>query len=104
MEIQRIARELAGIGGPKRNGAPGGADASCEQSGDQVELSAAAKEFAAGRQISAESAVARGVVREDRVRDARERIDSGYYENNHEVRDVVLARLVESVLNLGEQD
>jgi len=103
MEIRRVARELAGIEHPKRNGAAAPADASCARCGDSVELSNAAKEFAAGREAGAEPSAVGVAVREERVRDVRERIVSGYYENNSEVRDVVLARLVESVLDLGEK-
>lgn len=103
MEIRRVDRELAGIEHPKRNGATPSADASGARRGDSVELSTAAKEFASGREAGAEPAAAGLEVREDRVRAVRERIVSGYYENNREVRDVVLARLVESLLDLGEQ-
>lgn len=104
MEINRVARELAGIERPKRNGAPSGPEAASARGRDQVELSTAAKAFADGQAIGVEGSVARDEIRDERVREVRDRIDSGYYENNREVRDVVLARLVESVLNLGEQD
>ena len=102
MEIRGIDRGMYGAERPSRPGASGASNG-IRPCGDQVELSDDAALFASAKSAASEATSFDAAHRAERVRDAQGRIETGFYNDNAGVRDVVLARLVESVLGLDQR-
>lgn len=103
MEIRGIVRGMYGAERPTRPGASEGTNNECRPCADQVELSDGAVAFAASKSAVSEASSFDAPHRAERVRDARTRVANGFYDDNAGVRDVVLARLVESILGLNHR-
>jgi hypothetical protein len=102
MEIRGIDKGIYGVERPNRPGASQKANES-RPSADQVELSEDAALFAAAKTAVSEASSFDAPHRAERVREAQARVANGFYDDNPGVRDVVLARLVESVLGLDHR-
>ena len=103
MEIRGIDKGMYGAQRPNRPGASQESSNGSRPCADQVELSGDAALFAAVKSAVSETSSFDAPHRAERVRDAQARVANGFYDDNAGVRDVVLARLVESTLGLDHR-